>query len=449
MKQMQLLVTLLILAVSTNAQLGIKKDYLKRPNIGVHYTMTDFSTANLIRTTSLNNVMLNKLWTKPRKMTPGMSLTYSQGLTNHIDIQGRIAGSFLDLPLVGGTPFGTDNFFVESDVSFQLKMLSDQYWVTPYLNVGIGGSVYKGVYYGAFLPVGGGVQVNLYDETFIHINSQYRIQVSGSNNYHFFHSIGLAGNIAKNKPAISPKPITVEIPKDSDGDGILDKDDACVYQAGVAKYKGCPVPDTDGDGITDENDKCPNEKGIAKYNGCPIPDTDNDGMNDDEDKCPTVAGVAKYNGCPIPDTDSDGVNDEEDKCPTVAGEAANQGCPAIADAVIKKLEFAAKNILFETSSAKLKATSNKSLNEVAKILTDNADLMLDIEGHTDNSGVAEKNKTLSESRANAVLTYLKTKGIAENRMTATGFGQEQPVADNKTPAGRTKNRRVELKLRSY
>ena len=69
-------------------------------------------------------------------------------------------------------------------------------------------------------------------------------------------------------------------------------------------------PDSDGDGILDKDDKCPTQSGTAAYNGCPIPDTDNDGINDEQDKCPTQAGIAKYEGCPIPDSDGDGINDE-------------------------------------------------------------------------------------------------------------------------------------------
>ena len=90
----------------------------------------------------------------------------------------------------------------------------------------------------------------------------------------------------------------------------------------------------------------------------------------------TVPGVARYQGCPIPDTDEDGVNDEEDKCPNEAGPASNFGCPVIAQAVIDKINYAAKNILFATGSSKLLPKSFKSLNEVAKIMADDNTLKL-------------------------------------------------------------------------
>jgi outer membrane protein OmpA-like peptidoglycan-associated protein len=238
----------------------------------------------------------------------------------------------------------------------------------------------------------------------------------------------------------------VEPPKDTDGDGVVDSLDACPTVAGLPQFNGCP--DTDGDGIPDKDDKCPNQKGIAKYNGCPIPDTDGDGMNDEEDKCPTVAGVAKYNGCPIPDTDGDGINDEEDRCPTVPGVKENQGCPLVKEEIIKKVTFAAKNIFFATASSKLLSKSFKSLNEVAKILKEDANLKLDIEGHTDNTGKPEKNQVLSENRAKAVLDYLTKKGgVDASKLTSAGFGDTKPIASNKTAKGKAQNRRVELKLK--
>jgi outer membrane protein OmpA-like peptidoglycan-associated protein len=189
--------------------------------------------------------------------------------------------------------------------------------------------------------------------------------------------------------------------------------------------------------------------GIAKYQGCPVPDTDGDGINDEEDKCPDVAGVARYQGCPISDTDKDGVNDEEDKCPNEAGSSSNFGCPEIKQEIIEKVNLAAKNIFFATGSAKLLAKSYASLNNVVKILTDNPTYKVDVEGHTDITGTAEKNQVLSENRAASVKAYLVSKGVDESRISSAGFGIDKPIADNKTAAGRAKNRRVEMKLRNY
>ncbi|MEO7524098.1 MAG: DUF5723 family protein [Ferruginibacter sp.] len=236
---------------------------------------------------------------------------------------------------------------------------------------------------------------------------------------------------------------------DTDGDGIIDMNDKCPAVAGLARYEGCPIPDTDGDGINDEDDKCPTVAGIAKYQGCPIPDTDGDGINDEEDKCPTVVGTAKYQGCPVPDTDGDGVNDEDDKCPTRPGSVSNQGCPVIAKEIIEKINFAAKNIFFSTGSSKLLPKSFKSLNSVASLLASDKSLMITIDGHTDNTGKVEKNQQLSQDRAASVKAYLVSKGMEESRASVNGYGDTKPIADNKTVAGRAKNRRTEMTVRNF
>jgi len=236
---------------------------------------------------------------------------------------------------------------------------------------------------------------------------------------------------------------------DTDGDGINDEDDKCPTIPGLAKYHGCPIPDTDGDGINDEEDKCPTVPGVLKYHGCPIPDSDSDGVNDEDDRCPTVVGLARYHGCPIPDSDSDGVNDEIDKCPTLKGPASNYGCPLVKKSLIQKVNFAAKGLLFQTGKAVILKQSYPKLNSVVLILKADPTLNIDLAGYTDNVGDSIKNKKLSEDRANAAKAYFVKKGIKESRITAEGYGDEKPIATNKTPVGRAKNRRVEFTLKNY
>ena len=233
---------------------------------------------------------------------------------------------------------------------------------------------------------------------------------------------------------------------DKDGDGVPDKDDKCPDIAGTAKWQGCPVPDSDKDGINDDEDKCPLVEGKAKYNGCPIPDTDGDGVNDEEDSCINKPGLAEYHGCPIPDTDGDGVNDKEDKCPTEAGTKENNGCPEIKQEIVEKVNFVAQNIMFGLGSDRLSPQSNEPLMQVVEILKANPNFKLTIEGHTDNTGNAKWNLSLSQKRANAVKAFMVSKGIATERLTAKGFGSSQPIDPNNTEEARSKNRRVELKL---
>ena len=205
--------------------------------------------------------------------------------------------------------------------------------------------------------------------------------------------------------------------------------------------------DSDGDGVIDKKDKCPGVVGLARYEGCPIPDTDKDGINDEEDKCPSQAGPASNNGCPISDRDKDGINDDEDKCPDVPGVAKNNGCPDTPEVpaeVSKALAAAGQSVYFSSNSAKLSSTSTASLNKIVKVMKENPDLKIKIEGNTDNVEKDADNK-LSEGRAASVKTYLVSKGISADRIEVEGIGSSMPIGDNNTTAGRSKNRRVEIK----
>ena len=231
--------------------------------------------------------------------------------------------------------------------------------------------------------------------------------------------------------------------QDKDKDGVSDNDDACVDVPGLARFKGCP--DSDGDGVEDSKDKCPNEKGSDRFNGCP--DNDADGIEDSKDKCKdTPKGVkVDMNGCSS-DSDNDGVSDSEDGCPTVAGLAVNKGCPEKKVDVKKRLQFAARGINFETGKATLTTSSYPMLDEVVSILNEYVDYNLKMGGHTDAVGNANSNLSLSQARVDAVKAYLISKGIADTRVVATGFGKVRPIASNANAVGRAKNRRVELEL---
>lgn len=444
MKKISLSLLAILSIIYSFAQTG---DYKKRPALGVHFTLTDFKTAADLRSHSMSYVLTQKTWSKISNMNPGLAISYWKGLTNTIDFSTMVNFSFLNYPVPNKPTVTNDRFNIAWDADLNFKMLPDHYWVSPYVTAGIGINKFAG-YYSAYAPLGLGLQLNLFDDAYMMLNSQYRVPVTSLGEYHLFHSIGFVGTIGKKKEvAPPPPPPPPPAPADMDKDGVVDSIDACPTVPGPASLNGCP--DSDGDGILDKDDACPNKAGIAKYKGCPIPDTDGDGINDEEDKCPTVAGLARYQGCPIPDTDGDGINDEEDKCPTVAGVAENFGCPKIDEAIIQKIEYAAKNVYFASGKFTLLSKSFKPLNDVAKIMNDNPDLKLDISGHTDNTGDAAKNQTLSENRAKSVLDYLVKKGVDASRVTSAGYGQDQPIADNNTAAGRAKNRRVEIKVRNY
>jgi outer membrane protein OmpA-like peptidoglycan-associated protein len=117
---------------------------------------------------------------------------------------------------------------------------------------------------------------------------------------------------------------------------------------------------------------------------------------------------------------------------------------ALADEIKKSGHVAVYGIHFDTGKFAILPDSEKVLGEVLKLLPDNPGLKLRIEGHTDNVGAKAANQVLSQKRAQAVMGWLIANGIDAPRLTAQGFGDGKPVADNSTDASRAKNRRVEL-----
>ncbi len=258
--------------------------------------------------------------------------------------------------------------------------------------------------------------------------------------------------------------------KDTDGDGIYDKDDECPETPGLAEFNGCP--DTDGDGIPDHLDECPDTPGLAEFNGCPdtdgdgipdhldecptvaglaefngCPDTDGDGVPDHLDQCPNEAGPAENNGCPWPDRDGDGVLDKDDQCPDVPGTVANNGCPEVSVEVIKQLNEFSKTILFDLGKATIRKESYGVLQNIVDIMKEYPNAKFEIEGHTDSSGSLQLNERLSNERAASVKDYLVTIGMDASRLTSVGYGPSKPIASNNTAAGRQQNRRVEISLK--
>jgi outer membrane protein OmpA-like peptidoglycan-associated protein len=242
---------------------------------------------------------------------------------------------------------------------------------------------------------------------------------------------------------------------DADGDSVPDYLDECPDTPkeafGKVDEKGCPL-DTDGDGVADYMDECPDTPeaayGLVDEKGCPL-DSDKDSVPDYLDECPNTPeeaiGHVDSLGCEL-DTDKDGVPDYQDLCPTVPGLKANKGCPEMKREVRQLLQKAMQGIEFETGKAKIKKKSYALLDKIAAIFIENTNYIIEVQGHTDNTGKAEVNQKISDQRAKAVMKYLVDKGVPAERMSAVGYGQDQPIADNKTAAGRQKNRRVEFKI---
>ncbi|WP_443937714.1 DUF6089 family protein [Pedobacter sp. MW01-1-1] len=160
----------------------------------------------------------------------------------------------------------------------------------------------------------------------------------------------------------------------------------------------------------------------------------------------------------LKDTDGDGVADKLDKCPgTASGVVVDgAGCPLVVPAKVterivvteedkRAVSNAIKNLEFDLGKATLRPKSFPSLDIVAEILV-KKNFSLKLAGHTDNTGNDNLNMRLSKDRAEAVKSYLVSKGANPSRIEATGYGETQPIASNKSAEGRQQNRRVEFTL---
>jgi outer membrane protein OmpA-like peptidoglycan-associated protein len=283
-------------------------------------------------------------------------------------------------------------------------------------------------------------------------------------------------------------------PSDSDADGVPDGVDRCANTAPGAEVNatGC-TRDSDGDNIADGLDRCPDtESGVlVDPNGCPR-DSDGDAIPDGLDRCSETPKGATVDalGCPG-DEDGDGVLDGLDRCPrTPTGTGINAvGCPttqgaapqpaprraapsqAPKDTTTARPEPAApapaprpgdrprgaaargritpgviSGVAFAAGSARLLPQSYVPLDSIAEILKADTTVRIEIGAHTDNSGTPSETQHLTNLQAEAVRTYLVTKGVSFQQVQARGYGSAFPLTTDNTPRGRAANRRVEIKL---
>ena len=253
-------------------------------------------------------------------------------------------------------------------------------------------------------------------------------------------------------------------PGDKDGDGLTDDVDQCPLDPedfeGFEDQDGCPDLDNDADGIQDLADRCmfvaEDVDGFQDQDGCPDFDNDGDGLADINDQCKDnpedYDAFQDEDGCPDPDNDDDQIADVLDQCPSEKEVYNNHldddGCPdkeplAQIEGDVIKLN---QKVFFKYDKADILPQSFPLLNEVAQILIDNPTIQIRIEGHTDSRGSDKYNKDLSDRRAASVRQYLMGRGIEGSRMASVGYGEERPIEDNATDAGRAANRRVEVHI---
>ena len=247
---------------------------------------------------------------------------------------------------------------------------------------------------------------------------------------------------------------------DNDGDGILDDPDECPNEPETVNdfedEDGCPdeIGDRDGDGYLDNVDECPDDAedfdGFEDENGCPDPDNDGDGLLDDADDCPNEPGPPENRGCPDSDRDGDTVVDRSDNCPDEPGTVENHGCQEEQQVVLQegRLEILDR-VYFRTNRANILPRSFPLLRNVASVLNAHPEItQVRVEGHTDARGRREMNLRLSQSRAEAVVTFLVRRGdVDAGRLEAQGFGPDRPVVENASSAEEhAENRRVEFNI---
>lgn len=202
----------------------------------------------------------------------------------------------------------------------------------------------------------------------------------------------------------------------------------------IADIKLIEIPDdTDEDGIIDIKDKCPLVFGEAKYNGCP--DTDLDSIPDYMDDCPMISGLRKFNGCP--DTDGDGIEDSKDKCPTIAGVAENNGCLLMTSFDYeKKAILLLKSVVFEEQKFDLTQISKTNLDAVAEIIKANDLKNITIDEFYDAKLSEKENIKLSNKRTSAIVNYLISKGCNVNSF----------VLKNSNTSSENSTRRIEVEV---
>lgn len=391
---------------------------------------------------------------------------------------------------------------VPVDLRFLLSPFSFESW-NPYVYIGVGGAYYeydeippganeldKDHGWIGYVPGGAGIQFMLDSHAALEVSGGYSYtlddklnatKVNSENDGFWSYTIGLTlvGESGSSDPdgdgltndeekkfgtdKQNPdtdgdgltdgqeveKTITNPLKADSDGDGLSDKAEVEVDKTNPNKA------DTDGDGLSDGDE-------VTKYKTDPLKaDTDGDGLSDGDE-------VTKHKTDPLKaDTDGDGLKDGEEittyktnplKADTDGGtindgEEARRGSnPLLADDDIPKptikvavgAAIVLEGIVFKTGSAVIEPSSEDVLQKAYTVLEQNPTVVVEVRGYTDNTGKRETNMKLSQARADAVRNNLISKGLAADRVTAKGFGPDNPVASNETPEGRQQNRRIEF-----
>jgi outer membrane protein OmpA-like peptidoglycan-associated protein len=504
MKKIISIIVLGILALQLNAQVTQER---KPSTLAFHIFYNDFNTAQQIKTSSLNNVLKNRLWTKIGDMQTGFGINYFKGIRNKIDFVATIDGSWTDYLYEDGTFYGSNQFLLDANAALNFKMLTDKHTLVPYISSGVGVSLYQGKT-GFYVPVGAGLQFNVFNEAFIFTNIQYRYALTSTVNDHFYYSIGIAVNIGKNKikPAeivepvkkeISNKNMVVSVYDEATGLPLLNVE---VTLAGPDNQQQKAFTDAKGKAIFSSitpsdygvsgllNQISSSTKNIEKSafetveNQINISLTHNDPQftlqgvvinktqNIPEGNVVvTITNDANQNTTTVQSNSENGIFQsqlEAESDFTLVGKKASyisnivkvstKGLNRSATLFVN-LELAIEeakvgqsivlnNIYFEVGKATVNTDFSTDLDKLVRFLKDNSETKIEIQGHTDSTGSLKLNNKLSQTRANSIVDYLVKQGVDSLRISAKGFGPSLPIADNSTTEGRAKNRRVVIKV---
>ena len=243
-------------------------------------------------------------------------------------------------------------------------------------------------------------------------------------------------------------------PSDHDHDGVPDGLDRCPGTPARAQVDdvGC-AHDSDSDGVLDGLDQCPDtpRRAVVDEKGCSS-DADRDGVPDELDRCPgTPAGATVDElGCPG-DTDGDGVLDGIDQCPSTPSGAAvdGAGCPAAKPLVqpgASERVWVLPGSVWPFRSAVLGAAAYPVLDSIVAVLQAQPEAVVEVSGYALDRLVPADNTRLSQLRAEAIRSYLVSKGISVSRITAIGRGSATLIDQGNTEEARTANRRAEIRI---
>jgi len=335
----------------------------------------------------------------------------------------------LPLPMVDlmGDTYSTD--MALGEVRLLFSPFDYEKW-NPYFYLGVGVVRYdldeqfirtndvEPISSGMILPVGAGAQYKLSDGMALEMSGGYTYTMLDAlngailekgNDAYLTAMVGLTMGDFSSEPTRPVKPTPTPMPKpeapaDQDGDGLTDQDEKTVY------FTNPLMADSDGDGLSDGDEikvfrTDPNK---ADSDGGSIGDGDEVGRGTD------------------PLDASDDVAEMEER------------------AILDLTGISLPVVNFPLGGLAISAGEQQKLNDAAMMLKQNAGILVELQGYTDNVGYSADNLRLSRKRAKVVKGYLVKQGVAGWRMTVKPFGEKMPVAPNDTPEGRAQNRRVEL-----